>query len=218
MDADEHSRHRGAQTPSAPPPGAPGGCSTPTPCTRGHGQQSAHGRPRCCGVAGGCAGQSLAPPAGKALRVHALHAVAMPTGIHPTLKDRDLSGKPLWAWRPLALTGAPYLPTGPQTPSSGPTTRHHLESKHAACRQVGQLIAAAEGALKGGGDSHPQWTGVHKCVGRWPVGFTCTHLRHTNTLPTPSYLETQCNAWEQTQGHVHSDRHIHTRHRKQRDV
>lgn len=43
----------------------------------------------------------------------------------------------------------PYLAAGVQSPSPAPTTRHHFERKHSAGGHVGQLVAAAEGALQG---------------------------------------------------------------------
>lgn len=216
-DADEHSRHGGVQTPSLPLPWGTWRLqysntmytwSRSAKCPRKATMLRCRRR-LCRAISRSTCRHS--PP--RTRPAHSSHANGHP----PALKGRGLSGKPLWAWRPWALTGVPYLPTGAQTPSSSPTTRHHFDSEHAACRQVGQLVAAAEGALKGR-DSQPQWTGVHKCVDRWPGGFTGTHLRHVNTQPAPSYLDTQCDAWEQTQGHDHSDRHIHTRHRKQRRV
>lgn len=111
---------REAGGPSPPRPGAPSGCSTPAPGTRGPGRRSVRGRPPRCGAGGGCAGRSPAPPAAQP-RV----STPCPRRSYGQASTRTPRAGALWEppgpWGPRALMGEGHtFPMGRRLRAPGP--------------------------------------------------------------------------------------------------
>lgn len=176
---DDHRQTRQLHGRCELPPAPPGGCKTPPPRTRG--LQRVRGRPRCYGVAGGCAGRSRAPPAGRAPSTAS--AEFMPAAYIVTLRRARTSLGIPWG-----LPAGSYLLAGTQRGRPVFSTRHHLQGKP-RWWAVGQLVAAAEGCAQ--------------------VGRQVAWLLHTHTDSSQPHTRVH-NAKQhpKTQAHVHL-RHIH---------
>lgn len=134
---------------------------------------------------------------------------------HP--QGRDVSADPIWSQGPWALMRRAYLVAGAQPSSPTTAVRHHFERKHGAGGHVGQLVAAAEGALRGRRFTSSGHTGVGTDGQASSHTDTHTHtpLRRMGAWLTSSYLDTQGNTIQRsTRRHrdtyTQTHRHIHT--------
>lgn len=101
-------------------------------------------------------------------------------------------------WGPHAKCGAPgawkdwaYLALGTQSPGRTPGARHHLEGKHGTGGHVHQLVAAAEGTLRGGGCARSAAACAQGCRQVARPRPTHTHEMHGHTAHTLTPARTQ---------------------------